>query len=252
MGNSENQSTHLIVGPGALASVLLASAVLVVGLWFGSGLLGSRAWPIEWLNVEGSIERTSVGQIRAVVDKPAAKGFFGADLERIRRDIEQLPWIAHAEVRRQWPDALHIRVREHRAVARWNEDWLFSESGEVFRVEGSEGMQGLVSLSGPDQLGFEVLETWRSIRQPLRRIGRDIARLEVDERGAWTAQLDSGLVLLLGREHLNRRLWRFVRVHDALLVSQRRAERIDLRYTNGLVVRWQSAPGTGEGDEQHG
>jgi cell division protein FtsQ len=237
MANSEHQPERLI-GPATLASLVLLGTLLLGALWLRSGLIGADQWPIQWLDVEGELHRTSASQIRAAAAGPAALGFFAADLTRVRADIENLPWVARAEVSRHWPDALHIRVVEHRPVARWNERGLFSDRGEVFEVSGSEGMQGLATLTGPDGRRQEVLESWQRMRRELATIGLDIDRLRVDERGAWTLTLGNGIELMLGREKVDERLARFISVHDELSAGEQRAARVDLRYTNGLAVRW--------------
>ena len=168
----------------------------------------------------------------------------------MRSEIEQLPWVARAEVSRHWPDALLIRIHEHRPVARWNESGMFSDRGEVFEASGSQAMQGLARLAGPEWRRAEAWELWHWMRDRLATIGADVATLTVDERGAWTVVLESGLELKLGREQMRDRLERFIQVHEELRSGDRLALRIDLRYTNGLAIRW--APAAAVREDQHG
>jgi cell division protein FtsQ len=249
MANTENQPERLI-GPATLASLVLLGSLVLGALWLRSGLIGTDQWPIRWLDVEGELQRTSASQIRAAAAGPAARGFFAADLGGIRASIESLPWVTSAEISRHWPDALHIVVVEHRPVAHWNEHRLFSDRGDVFEVSGVEGMQGLARLGGPESRREEVLQTWQRMRRELAVIGLDIERLKVDERGAWTLVLGNGLELMLGRQQVDERLARFIAVHDVLRKSEQRPLRVDMRYTNGLAVRWASQS-NGE-NEQHG
>lgn len=227
---------------GALTAVILVGGLLVAGVWLRSGLIGSERWPVRWLDVEGDLERTSAAQVRAAAVGPASAGFFAADLETLQTAVEALPWVASAAVGRDWPDVLHIRVIEHRPVARWNGHRLMSDRGEVFEVSGNISMQGMVELAGPETRREEVLEHWLAMRRRLASVGLDIERLAVDERGAWTVELDSGKHLALGREHMHERLARFVRVHDQLRAQGRPIVGIDLRYPNGLSVRWADKP----------
>ncbi|MBB6088586.1 cell division protein FtsQ/DivIB [Wenzhouxiangella marina] len=250
MANSDDQPERLI-GPATMATLVLLGGVLLGALWLRSGLIGADRWPINWLDVEGELQRTSASQIRAAAAGPASRGFFSADLERVRESVQALPWVAVAEVSRHWPDALRIHIREHQPVARWNESSLFSDRGEVFTVTGSQNMQGLARLSGPENRRQDVLQEWLWMRRELGRIGMDIRQMHLDERGAWTVRLGTGLELLLGREQVRERLSRFISVHDDLAEPERRPERVDLRYTNGLAVRWAEHAETLE-DEQHG
>ncbi len=237
MANTEHQPDRLI-GPATLASLVLLGVLALGALWLRSGLIGADQWPIRWLDVEGDLQRTSASQVRAAATGPASNGFFAVDLGRIRADVEALPWVARAEVRRQWPDAVHVRVVEHRPVARWNDSSLFSDRGEVFDVSGSEGMQGLARLVGPETRRTEVLKAWQRMRAELADIGLDIDKLRLDERGAWTLELTNGTEVVLGRDLIDQRLARFIGIHDELANGERRARRVDMRYTNGLAVRW--------------
>jgi len=45
--------------------------------------------------------------------------FFSINLEAVRQSLEQLPWVRHAEVRRQWPSSLEVSIEEHVPVAFW-------------------------------------------------------------------------------------------------------------------------------------
>lgn len=251
MADSGNQPERMI-RPAWLATALLAGVAALLALWLRSGLIGSEQWPIRWLDVAGELERTSAGQIRGAVAGPADNGFFAVDLETVRDRVEALPWVARVEVSRHWPDALLIEVEEHRPVARWNDDGLFSDRGEVFSVGGSEGMQGLAQLRGPESRRGEVLEQWQEMRRKLGSVGRDIATLVVDERGAWRLRMDNGVLLVLGREQVGQRLGRFVRVQRALARLERPIEAIDMRYTNGLTVRWTQTEQERQAQQQQG
>src|SRR5690554_6172984 len=207
MADSGNQPERTL-RPAWLASAVLVGGLVLLALWLRSGLIGAEQWPVRWLDVEGELKRSSASQVRAAVADPASRGYFAVDLDQVRERVEILPWVAHAEVSRHWPDALHIVVEEHQPVARWNEDGLLSDRGEVFRVGGSVGMQGLARLKGPEALREQVLERWLQMRSQLGAVGRDVSALTVDARGAWQVTLDNGLVLLLGREQVMERLAR--------------------------------------------
>lgn len=248
MADSGNQPERA-VRPAWLASAVLAGLALLLALWLRSGLIGSEQWPIRWLDVAGELERTSASQVRGAVADEASQGFFAADLEDLRARVEALPWVARAEVSREWPDALLIEIAEHRPVARWNEDRLFSDRGEVFSVSGSEGMQGLAKLRGPESRDDDVLERWQAMRRRLGSVGRDVAELSVDERGAWVVVLDNDVTLVLGREQVDQRLDRYISAQAALAELERPVRRIDMRYTNGLAVRWAEKPNDNETDK---
>lgn len=219
----------------------LALVVLGAGVWLFGGWQDPERWPIRWLEVEGHIERTTSAQVRAAVASEARRGFFVVNVERARQAVEALPWIATAEVSRQWPDALTISVSEHQPVARWNDHALVSREGAAFDVAGTAGMQGLAQLRGPEGRRAEVFETWQRLDVQLHSRGIEADTIALDPRGAWTVELDTGWRLLLGREQIDERMARFLDVQGRLArVADLR--RIDLRYPNGLAIGTTGAP----------
>ena len=238
-------SRNRLISLSMWASLTALGAVMVLGAWLRMGIIGTAWWPIEWLEVSGDLQRTSASQVRATAAPLAAGGFFATDLDILRHEIEQLPWIAEAKIARVWPDTLAISLREHQPVARWNESGVLSgiaaQGGALLGIEGSEGIQGLVRLYGPQGRHDDVLGAWFEMRPTLAEAGLHVDSLRLDERGAWTVVLTNGIELLLGREQRKARLERFVAVHDYLRQQDKRAGRVDMRYANGMAVQWINA-----------
>ena len=84
-------------------------------------------------------------------------------------------------------------------------------------------------------------------RDRLAGLGLTLTALDRDARGAWTLHLGQGLDLELGATRVEERLERFMRTWPQLAAAGRPAV-VDLRYANGLAVRWAQgfAPGDAE------
>ena len=69
--------------------------------------------------------------------------------------------------------------------------------------------------------------------------GLEVERLWLDARGAWTLELEQGPLVHLGSRDLAARVGRFMRLYPRLMASGAgRMEVVDMRYANGLAVRW--------------
>ena len=68
--------------------------------------------PITKINVQGDFDYISQQAVQQRITSVPAASFFAIDLAGMRRELEQMPWIAHAEVRRVWPDQVTIRLEE--------------------------------------------------------------------------------------------------------------------------------------------
>jgi cell division protein FtsQ len=68
--------------------------------------------PVQRITVTGELAHTRYEEVQEMVQPALAGGFLNADLHRIRSQLEALPWIYEATVRRKWPSALEINVME--------------------------------------------------------------------------------------------------------------------------------------------
>ncbi len=86
------------------------------------------------------------------------------DVNIIQSQIERLPWIKQASVRKQWPDELKIHLVEYVPIARWNDQHMVDVEGNSFSVPADRtNKQNLPMLYGPEGSENEVLQgiaTW--------------------------------------------------------------------------------------------
>ena len=200
--------------------------------------------PVRVVGVDGEIVHLDRQRLQRAVVEAVDGSFFSVDLAHIRRQLEQLPWIESASVRRIWPDTLRVHVVEQVPLAYWGDDGLVSQRGEVFRPEKLPRLKGLAKLQGGDELAPRITREYLRMRTLLETAGLGIDRVWVDARQAWRLQADNGLMLNLGRREVMPRLSRFVQLYPYLVAqTQRRPETVDLRYTNGFTVRWHEDAG---------
>jgi cell division protein FtsQ len=165
------------------------------------------------------------------------------DLGAVRARVEALDWVDRANVGRQWPDTLIVRVTEHQAAARWGESGLLNVRGELFTEQSQHAFPELPSLAGPAGTEHDVARRYLAVRGKLAEADLALESLTLDERGAWSLKLGGGQEIRLGRRDIDERLYRFFDVvAPALTAELPRVEYVDLRYTNGFAVGWRDAP----------
>ena len=120
----------------------------------------AEAVPLEHVTAE-RVARICVPQINGT--------FFTADLAQTKAAFESLPWVRSASVRRQWPDRLVVRLEEHRALARWNDEGgarFVSIHGEAFNAPGETALGArLPLLTGPEGSEREVARQLSHLEQ---------------------------------------------------------------------------------------
>lgn len=220
-----------------LNRVLILAGALVVIAAAAQGYITLDRIPVQQITVTGEMEHTRTEAVEDMVQSALAGGFLKADLQRIREQLEGLPWIFEATVRRKWPASLEIHVVEQLPIARWGEDGFLNHEGQVFRSGKQGDWQSLPLLEGPEGSAGELVANYQRLLRILSPLHLTIEQLAVDERGQMEAVLAGDLTLVVGRTEFLERMQRFVALYRGEL-AQRAGdiERVDLRYESGVAV----------------
>ena len=230
------------LGRWALAAATLAG-VLLVGTW-------ALNQPITQVAVAGRFERVAPLDVeRAVKESVAGRGLVNVDLVRVRAAVRALPWVDTVSVQRNWPRGLAVTIGEQVAAARWGDNGLLNTRGDLFAHDATHIPLELPRLSGPDGTQVSVVQRYLAMRDRLLELNLRITALRLDARGAWQFDLDDGVTVRLGRQHLDERFNNFVAT-AARIVAQRATDiaYVDMRYANGFAIGWRTG---GAGDAKN-
>lgn len=225
----------------AAAGVLLLSALL----WW---LVRHPAFAIGGITVHGEVTHTNAATLRANVAPRLAGNFFTVSLPQTRAAFESVPWVRQAVVRREFPNRLKVQLREHQAVAFWGAEGdsrLVNNVGEVFEANpGDVEQDALPRLHGPEGQSAQVLQMYRAVRPLFDPLDLAVVQVALSAHGSWSAELDSGAAIELGRgteAEVMDRTRRFVQTLTQVTSRyNRRADALvaaDLRHGDGYAVR---------------
>ena len=203
--------------------------------------------PVQRVGVTGELEHTQAELVQDMVQPSLAGGFLRADLQHMREQLEGLPWIYRATVRRKWPNALEIHVVEQLPIARWGQDGFLNHEGEIFRSGKSGAWESLPLLQGPEGTAKALMANYQRLVELLAPLGMAVEQLAVDERGQVEAVLAGGIQLVVGGDHFLERMHRFVAIYRTQLAARAgEVQRVDLRYESGIAVAFSEPLQTNE------
>jgi len=221
---------------GRQAMIVLAFGVIAAAVIYTKQ---SNILPITHVSVEGEFKHTDKAQLVEKVKPYTIGSFLSIDVDKISEAGEVLPWVRQVQVRRIWPDGLHLTVEEQTPIAKWGKQGYVNNDGELF-PESNQKIDGeMALLTGPEQ--SERLMTYRyiSMNKELKPLGLKVTSLTMDERRAWRLALNNDMQIDLGRADSEQRFNRFVNVYKQTIqpYAAQIAE-LDMRYPNGLSVVW--------------
>ncbi len=219
----------------SLMSVLLAT---LISLGYASYQALDK--PLEKVELNAQFVRVSTLEVEKVLANYKQEKFLSIDLETLQQDLEQVPWVDVAEIRRSFPAKLMITLTEHVAAARWGESGLLNTRGELILRQARYLPPELPRLQGPEGSEWRVAQKYLELRKTVLDFGLNVEFLGMDARGAWRFDLSNGMKVKIGREATDQRFYRFEkRVLPLLFKLERNVQGIDMRYSNGFAVEWQ-------------
>lgn len=223
---------------------------LVVGLlsWGFRQLDEMKSLPISRVRVQGSFNHLDENSLYAVINKVVNGGYFNVDVDELQRKVESLPWVKQASVRRLWPDTLVVYVVEHQAFAYWGNKSLISNDGVIFTPTEMSTAFSIPHMTGEESLRIRMLDEYRELQGYSQQMGMNITHFEMNDRHSVSLVLSSGIKISVGELNTIARYQRFLRVYDKLL-RQRAVDivNVDLRYSNGMAIRWREHARPGKG-----
>jgi cell division protein FtsQ len=154
---------------GIAANAAVAGLFIAAVAWVYFTAQRDARFAIHHVDTLG-IRHTSQAEVDRVMSRYVGQNLFQTDLERLRREIAALPWIASVAIEKRLPDSvtLHVTEREPVAlVARGRALAYVDSAGVAFaplRPEWGNPDLPLITAAAPQQLRgcVEVLEMLRS------------------------------------------------------------------------------------------
>lgn len=194
-----------------LRTLSFSLAALAVGsgsVWL---LYGSELTRCHEVEVEGVTQVDPV-EIRHLANVALGSPLIDVDLDAAAAGVERHPWVAHADVRRAFPDRVVVTVQERvpTALLLLDQLYLVDERGNVFRQARGASLDLPVLTGIPLSYATEQPDLARRIVQDgldiLARVSepsgkvpqKDISEVRFDARAGYVVVLRNGGEVLLG------------------------------------------------------
>jgi cell division protein FtsQ len=221
---------------------LAMGLLMFLAIWGGYKALGPLTElfqrPIKSVTVEGEFHFISQERATQLIMQEIDEEFLQIDLSKIKSVLLEDPWVEKVTLTRRWPDTLVVKIAEQKPIARWDEGFL-NQRGDIVRVKEMKGLDHLPWLQGDEIYAAEILQQYQDLSLLLRPKGLEILALHCDSKKSWRLTLKNDVEIAIGRDQVMEKMRRFVTVYEAQLNQVwQDVKSIDVRYSNGVAVRW--------------
>jgi len=197
-----------------------------------------RVGPVSEIIVEGA-RRLSEEEVAEMV-RPSDEGMLSIDLERAVETLEASPWIGTAEIRKEMPGRVRVRIREREPVA------LLEKGGRLFYLD-ADGRTIEALKSGevpflPLVRGRDAYPVPASVVELVevldaRKVMARCESLEIRVRDGNDLVMNiDGVAVKLGEGDFSRKLDRWFAIEPEILKRKVEVDHVDLRYSNKVIV----------------
>lgn len=200
-------------------------------------MFAARGFAVRTITISGQ-ERTAPDSIYRAIAVQPGDPMLAVHPGAVRARLLDLPWIADAEVRRQFPDSISVHLIEKRPFALWrsgNSLWVIERSGAVITTTDRDAFAHLPLL-----LGEGAPDAAAPLLDALAKRTAIPARLEAAERigeRRWDLHLAGGVIVRLPEEDWDRQLTELEKLIVEKGVLERDVEVIDLRFPDNYVFK---------------
>jgi len=219
--------------------VLVFMGWLIV--WGVAYLMRPATLPFHRVEILTALSYTTPRHLKQITWSNLKGGFFSLDVKQIKQALLDDPWVANISLRRKWPDILMLSIEEQHPDARWGRRGVVNQEGQIFYPPVFSIPKDLPIINGVKANKEVVLADFREMNETLKFIDLHIQCLNLKSSMTYEVLLSNGIVVVVNQGQVAHRFDRFVNLYPKIIGERgSEVERVDLRYTNGLAVKWRA------------
>ncbi len=236
-----------IVIPTHAGKVSLAgfySAVALYGIVVGGhgpavvqAMTTGAGFAVEDVHVSGN-QHTSEIDILQMLGLDGSTSLLGLDIAAARQALAEMPWVESAEVRKVYPRAVEVVLRERQAYGIWQhgtELSLIEKSGSVIAPLRDNKFASL-----PLFVGRDAETAAASVEAQFAGFPAIASRVKAFVRVAgrrWDIHLDNGVIVKLPEDNVDAALTKLARLDAEQQLLARDIAAVDLRLPDRTTIR---------------
>lgn len=219
---------------------ILFFAALLFAVWYTWDYTKPKNFPIRQVKIVGSYDHLDKKALQDIISSYTKNGFFYINVISMKYKILALPWVSSAEIRRKWPDTIVVTLVQEQAVAKWGDNILVNKKLHLFTPPLATFPPGLPMFFGTEERLVEIFNVYTQAQNVLNSLNFKINKIIMQPHQYWELQLENGTILYLKESQALNQLEFLVKIYAKLTHEHENPPKsIDLRYADGLAVKWE-------------
>ena len=220
--------------------ILLISILVVVYLNIKNTNDNNIYFPIKNVSIESKIINVSKYDVfeksKNYLD---SKSFFNFKINILKKEIEKVPWVKSADIRRVYPGEIKIYIEEHVPIAIWNNKSYMNDTGDIFFIRDIEKKLPVInSNKNRNKIMFVYFSLLLKYISDYN-FDIKIKKIEENDIRSLSAYLSSGIIVKFGSKDIKDKIHTFIKLYKTLNSSDlEKIGYIDMRYSNGFSIGW--------------
>jgi cell division protein FtsQ len=216
-----------------MAYLIGAFAVFIIFASFGLYIL-QNWFTIERITITGKTTHITQEQLSYIAKNRLRGTFFTLDINRLQREFLQIPWVQSVTVIREFPDAITVNVNEYEAVARFGEDGLVSESGNVFI--GADDSTTLPTFNGYASQIPQFLNSYNTLKPFLKAKNINLNQLDLNGSEITKLYFSNNLEVVICAADISKGVEVLSKYWDKLYQLNPNLTYINMCYKNAVAI----------------
>ncbi len=217
-----NRISHLFNG-FAIIILLTCGITYIINNWF----------MVENIIVTGNEKHITKNQIEYIANGRLSGSIFSIDIDKLRYDFMQLPWVKEVAISRVFPNSLMVNIIEYQSFARFANVGLITPDGEIFNGA-DDNLLLPVFYTNAEDIRTSV-SLYHNILPVIAARNLHISSLEFDG-AVITLILSDGEKIVLCKNELNAELNKLNLYWERLKIMNSNLKSMNFCYKNAVAI----------------
>lgn len=190
---------------------------------------------VEHMYITGT-NNVNIKNLRNAIEIKKDQPIFSISTNKIRQQVEALPWVRLAQVQRILPNSLKIKIIEQKAIAtiKFNENrWALNSKGELIDIV-DDKFNHLLELSGPQAKEnaaslFSLFSEWPEMLFLVKQA-------EFIGKRRWNLYLENGIIIMLPEDGVRHALKVLKALNQQQRILTKKQIKVDLRNVTKHII----------------